>query len=90
MSELSLKNDIFTIEYIGKLNRPPLTKELCLELITAAGTPEHIIKHSVAVAKEAERIGIALAESGLNLDINLIIRSALLHDVARTEKNIAK
>lgn len=86
VSELSLKNDIFTIEYIGKLNRPPLTKELCLELITAAGTPEHIIKHSVAVAKEAERIGIALAESGLNLDINLIIRSALLHDVARTEK----
>lgn len=86
VSELSLQNDIFTIEYMGKLNRPPLTKDLCLELIAAAGTPEHVIKHSKAVAKEAERIGIALAESGLNLDIDLIINSALLHDVARTEK----
>lgn len=87
VSELSLKNNTFTIEYLGKLNRPPLTKELCLELIAAAGTPEQVIKHSLAVAKEAERIGRALAESGLNLDVDLIIRSALLHDLARTEKN---
>ncbi|MGI6578742.1 MAG: histidine phosphatase family protein [Saccharofermentanales bacterium] len=90
VSELSLKNNNFSIEYMGKLNRPPLTTELCLELIAAAGTPEHVIRHSVAVAKEAGRIGIALAESGLNLDIDLIIRSALLHDVARTKKNHCK
>jgi len=90
VSELSFKNDIFTIQYIGKLNRPPLTKELCLELIAAAGTPEHVIRHNKAVAKEAARIGMALAESGLNLDIDLIIRSALLHDVARTKKNHCK
>ncbi|NLM15610.1 MAG: HD domain-containing protein [Clostridiaceae bacterium] len=90
VSELSLKNDIFTIEYMGKLNRPQLTKELCLELIATAGTPEHVIRHSEAVAKEAERIGITLAKSGLNLDIDLIIRSALLHDVARTKKSHCK
>ncbi|HHT25516.1 MAG TPA: HD domain-containing protein [Clostridiaceae bacterium] len=87
VSELSLKNNIFTIEYMGELNRPPLTKELCLELITAAGTPEHVIRHSIAVAEEAARIGMALAENGLDLDIDLIIRSALLHDVARTKKS---
>lgn len=90
VTELNLKHDVFTIESIGKLYRPVLTKNLCLELLAAAGTPEHVIRHSIAVAKEAERIGTALTESGINLDVDLIVRSALLHDVARTEKNHCK
>ncbi len=90
VSELRLKNNGLSIECMGALNRPPLTKDLCLELIAAAGTPEHVIKHSAAVAEEAERIGMALAERGLSLDIDLIINSALLHDVARTEKGHCK
>jgi broad specificity phosphatase PhoE len=90
VSELGLNGDGFTIESMGKLHRPPLTKDLCLELVAAAGTPEPVIRHCKTVAKEAERIGKALAASGLNLEIDLIIRSALLHDVARTEKNHCK
>lgn len=90
VSELGLNGDVFTIGYMGELNRPPLTKELSLELIVSAGAPEHIIKHSLAVAKEAERIAMALEENGLDLDIDLIVRSALLHDVARTKKDHCK
>ena len=90
VSELTLENDIFTVEYMGELYRPPLTKDLCLELLAAAGTPEHVIKHSIAVAEEAERIGKALVESGLALDIDVIVSSALLHDIARTEKDHCK
>ncbi len=90
VTELSLKNHEFAIAYMGKLHRPPLTRDLCLELITAAGTPKHVIKHSVAVAAEAQRIGEALVQSGLSLDIDLIVHSALLHDVARTQKDHCK
>lgn len=86
ISELSLKNDIFSIEYMGELNRPVLTDDLCLELLAVAGTPEHVIRHSKAVAKEAERIAKALIKNGIDLDIDLIRRASLLHDVARTEK----
>lgn len=90
VSELHLKNHDLTIGYMGKSYRPPLTKELCLELLAAAGTPKHVIKHSAAVATEAERIAMALVQKGFHLDIGLIVRSALLHDVARTEKNHCK
>ncbi len=90
ISELSYEEGIFNIEYMGKANTPPLTEDLCLDLLSAAGTPQHVIRHSVAVAEEAEKIVNALIEKGINLDSNLIINSALLHDVARVEKDHAK
>lgn len=86
ISELRLEGDGFSIEYTGAVPRPPLSEALCLKLLAAAGTPEHIIRHSRAVSEEALRIGKALSENGINLNMNLIFSGALLHDIARTEK----
>ena len=87
ISKLNLKNNIITDEYMGKIYNPLLTENLCLQLLNIANTPEHVIKHSKAVAKEAKRIALCLIEKGFNLNIDLITNTALLHDIARTNKN---
>lgn len=67
-------------------NRHP-TKEECLEILKDHGTPEHVVAHCREVARVAVSIGSELNRHGYGLDMGLIEASALLHDVARTEKN---
>ena len=67
---------------------PALDNELCLALLQTA-VPENIILHCRAAAAEAVRIGGALASAGAALDIDLIYRAALLHDIARLETDHA-
>ena len=67
-----------------------LTDALCLSLLRAVPLPGHIIAHCEAVAGEAVRIAEALKASGLALDLSLIRRSALLHDLARLETRHAE
>lgn len=90
ISKLSFKNNFLTIEYMGAMHRPPLSEELCLDLLYAAETPKHIITHSVAVSAEAAKIGKALSKCGVVLDMDLIVNGALLHDIARTQKEHCK
>ncbi|MDR2089811.1 MAG: TIGR03960 family B12-binding radical SAM protein [Clostridiales Family XIII bacterium] len=61
------------------------TREECLSLLRSNGTPEHVIRHCLAVADAAGRVGAALAGAGFALNLDLIAAAALLHDIARTE-----
>lgn len=75
------------IQETGLLCRPSLTEEVCRSLLQAAGVPQPVQAHCQAVAAEAKRIGKALAEAGYPLDEELLVSSAWLHDIARTEKD---
>lgn len=67
-----------------------LTQQTCLKLLDEYGTKQHIIAHCKAVADVAMRITGQLNSCGLELDINAIHAAALLHDIARSEKEHAK
>ena len=60
-------------------------RQECLRLLKEYGTPEHVIRHCMAVADTAVRIGRALNEHGYHLDLELIQAAALIHDIARVE-----
>ena len=71
----------------GVRPHPPLTRELAERLLQAAAPGERIEAHCRAVAAEALRIAEALP---LELDGELLACAALLHDVARKEKDHAR
>lgn len=73
---------------MGEQDKVPYPDEqACLALLHAFGTPVHVIAHCQAVARAAERMGAALVERGYPLDLALIRAAALLHDIARTERD---
>ena len=72
---------------IGRVPHPELTEEVCMAVLSAAHTPEHVVAHCRAVAEEALRIAEALP---LALDRELLEASALLHDVARSQPEHAR
>ena len=45
--------------------------------------PPHIVKHSLAVAKLAVFLAERLKENGIAVDVNLVDRACLLHDIFR-------
>ena len=47
------------------------------------GVPSHIVKHSIAVAKVAVFLAERLKEKGIAVDVNLVERACLLHDIFR-------
>ncbi len=59
------------------------TRKQCFELLKQYRVPEHIVKHSVIVAKLAVFLAGRLREKGISVDIELVDRACLLHDVAR-------
>ncbi len=69
------------------LPRVPLTAALASRLLDAAAPGAQVAAHCRAVAAEALRIASALP---LPLDRELLQSAALLHDVARKEKNHAQ
>ena len=60
-----------------------LDREECLAMLARHHTPEHVIRHCLKVGEVAERLGKALNQAGMHLDIQLIINAGLLHDIAR-------
>lgn len=60
-----------------------------MNLISKYGVPEKIKKHCKKVAFVAEDLAVKLNQKGCNLNVELIRFAALLHDIARTEKNHA-
>ncbi|MDR1954241.1 MAG: TIGR03960 family B12-binding radical SAM protein, partial [Clostridiales Family XIII bacterium] len=73
--------------------KTPLTRADCFALLKEHGTPDHVVRHCVSVADAAMRIGEALNDAmpsdadGDRIDIALIERAALLHDIARVLPN---
>jgi len=60
----------------------PTHKE-CLSIIKEHHVPPHIVKHSLAVAKLAVFLSQKLNEKGITVDVNLVDRACLLHDIVR-------
>ena len=79
--------DDFAVEAFGLRPRPPLTRGLAETLLRAAAPGERVEAHGRAVAAEALRIARALQREW---DEELLACAALLHDVARGEKDHAR
>jgi len=59
------------------------TRKECLAIIKEHHVPPHIVKHSLAVAKLAVFLAQQLKEKGIAMDVDLVDRACLLHDIAR-------
>lgn len=88
LSRLDYDGD-FRLVYFGESKTPPMSDRLCLSLLCAAECTESVIAHCKAVCKKALDIENALSKKAYKLDRALIEQSALLHDIARSEKNHA-
>ena len=64
-----------------KCNLP--TRKECLAIIEEHHVPSHIVKHSLTVAKLAVFLAQRLKEKGIKLDVDLVDRACLLHDIVR-------
>ena len=80
-------DDSLRLLQAAALPRPALTRSLAEKLLRAAAPGERVEAHSRAVAAEALRIAGALPSDP---DTELLAAAALLHDVARREKDHAR
>ena len=64
-----------------KCNLP--TRKETFEILKRYHVPSHIIKHSVTSAKLAVFLAQRLNDNGVQVDINLVDRACLLHDILR-------
>jgi len=60
-------------------------REKCLKMLAEYNTPQHVVRHCVAVTDAALKIAGALMEKGFSFDLPLITAAGLLHDIARVE-----
>jgi len=60
----------------------PTHKE-CLAIIKEHHVPPNIVKHSLTVAKLAVFLAQRLKEKGIVVDVNLVDRACLLHDIVK-------
>jgi uncharacterized protein len=59
------------------------TRSLCFDIIKKYHVPPNIVKHSLATAKLAVFLAKKLKEKDIAVDVELVERACLLHDVAR-------
>jgi putative nucleotidyltransferase with HDIG domain len=59
------------------------TRKVCLALLAEYHVPQHIVSHSKAVAKLAVFLAQRLNENGSTVDIELLEKACLLHDLLR-------
>jgi len=62
------------------------TEKECLTILSKNNTPENVIKHSKAVCKAALEIADKLIEKGVEVNRELVLAGALLHDIERVKK----
>ena len=87
VSILEAEGDALTVKETGRLCKPNLDDDVCLALLKAAGADTDLIAHCAAVAVLADEVCAALNEKGIALDAPLIHHAALLHDLARAERD---
>lgn len=61
------------------------TREQCLRLMREYGMLDHIIAHSLKVAKVALFLSAELNKRGQKIDLELVEAASLLHDLTKTE-----
>jgi len=59
------------------------TRKECLAIIKEHHVPPNIVKHSLTVAKLAVFLAQRLKEKGITVDVNLVDRACLLHDIVK-------
>lgn len=64
-----------------KYNLP--THKECQAIIEEHHVPPHIVKHSLTAAKLAVFLAQRLKEKGITVDVNLVDKACLLHDIVR-------
>ena len=89
VSTLGADGDKLIAKETGRLCKPKLNDTVCLALLKTAGADKNLIAHCEGVAALADELCAALTEKGIALDADLIHHAALLHDLARTEKDHA-
>ena len=89
VSVLEYDGEAAAVKETGRLCKPDLNDKVCLALLKAAGADEDLIAHCKAVAALADELCAGLAEKGITLDAAHIHNAALLHDLARAEKEHA-
>ncbi len=83
VTRLCAEGKTLRTEEFGSVPHPSLDEALCLALLQAAGADGALIAHCEAVAEKALRICHELGENASGLDVGLIRRASLLHDVAK-------
>ena len=89
VSTLSWDGKTLTPLEVGRRPHPPLTEDVCMALLRAAGTPDPVIAHCRAVADKALQLADQAEALGVSPDRELLFSAALLHDVARAEPDHA-
>ena len=75
---------------IGRVPHPELTEEVCMAVLSAAHTPEHVVAHCRAVAEKAICLASQTPPTCLPMDEELLFAAAMLHDIARSEPKHAE
>ena len=89
LSALYWDGETFSAGPVGIRPHPAPTDEVCAALLAAAGADEGLRAHCRAVAESADGLCAALRERGVSLDTEAVHAAALLHDLARSEKDHA-
>ena len=58
-------------------------EEKCLQILKKHEVPQNIVDHSLKVKEVAINIAESLSKAGEDIDQNLVLSSALLHDIAK-------
>lgn len=89
LSALIWDGERFTPGAVGLRPHPALRDEVCEALLDAADADDRLRSHCRAVAALADELCAALRQKGLSLDAEAVHAAALLHDIARSEKDHA-
>lgn len=89
LTVLEEENGALYVRDIGRSPRPELTDALCLAMLRAAGADDALVAHCRAVTALADELCARLKEKGLSLDSGAIHTAALLHDIAKGERDHA-
>ena len=81
---LQYEDEKLTVLSVGTRPHPSLEDTLCEKLHKAAGTPEAVYRHCLAVADKADALAALMERRGIALDRKTLRAAALLHDIART------
>lgn len=61
------------------------TRGACLYLLKRLRVPDHVVSHSLQVARVASSLARALRENGQDVDTALVEAAALLHDITKMD-----
>jgi putative nucleotidyltransferase with HDIG domain len=88
LMDMDTKEDYETLLAYEALDVP--TQQECLAIMEKNKVDERIVKHCLAVSEILLKILDEISLSHLHFDKNRLLAAALLHDIARKEKNHAK